>query len=107
MMFSFVELCSYVEMSSLLYARGRHWQDPLVLGAAFVLPEEEIRRPGYFGLLAGRKVFAAVLRHSFPDVQCSGLTEQLAGGLKIRFLSETLYNLKKKLAQFFEILILV
>jgi hypothetical protein len=48
-------------MSSLLYERGRRGQDPLVLGAAFVLPEEEIRRPGYFGLLAGRKVFAIVL----------------------------------------------
>jgi hypothetical protein len=56
---------SFVVMSSLLYERGRRGQDPLVLGAAFVLPEEEIRRPGYFGLLAGRKVFATVLRHSY------------------------------------------
>jgi hypothetical protein len=41
--------------------RGCRVQDPLVLGAAFVLPEEEIRRPGFFGLLAGRQVFATVL----------------------------------------------
>jgi hypothetical protein len=59
--------------------RGWRGQDPLVLGAAFVLPEEEIRRPGYFGLLAGRKVFATVLPTLFQIVRIDQTIWPLGG----------------------------
>ncbi|XP_023345389.1 lysosome membrane protein 2 [Eurytemora carolleeae] len=32
------------------------YEEPLLVGATMVLPEEEIRKPGYFGLMAGRNM---------------------------------------------------